>query len=221
MVFCLFVLLYVYCVASRYLEGADIPGDGIDAIDRDDLLIGGVRKKLKEIGEQKLNSPATFSSLTTPTTSTEKIIADTTINITLKHFDEKKHLSIVVNSVTGFALGDALQEGLNHIRFHATLMPKKKHKYKSQFRSIKDLSISMSFGIPSVTTVDWKNSTLRLRLYGKRFEFGVPIGREKIIGETFVEISKLSLENEEEVTGAYAVLPSGTLFPRSDSEDFA
>ena len=219
---CLVILIVIYWKAHVFLENQEGGRD----IGDEDISEG-------EIVEEKSPTPVTYHRLKSfasrdDMTSADdveedhevEVIEHCTFELSLRYSPESNHLSGCIEEVKG--LMDQKSRRVNCVRFHIALKPGKR-RIKTGYRSLKDLSIKISFALSNVTLEDLSGSTLRLRLYGRRLEFGVPVTNEKCIGESYIKLDK-HVENfsaSSEIRTRQAILPKSQQFPLQDDDLFS
>ena len=145
-------------------------------------------------------------------------IENATIEISLKFVEKNQYLSGLIDGIAGLKDFTKSSTRVNYFRFHATLLPAKKEKFKTGYRSFKELNVNIAFGLGNVKIDDLKTCTLRLRLYGRRIEFGMPVSTEKCLGEIYVALGSYvdMFEKGKEVRSRFAILPKTDQFPKRD-----
>jgi len=219
---CLVILILVYRKANFFLDnregGRDIEDDG---------LSGGKmveKQSPTTITYHKLKTFASFDDNTSPDDDGDEdnqeveVIEHCTFELSLRHSPESNHLSGCIEEVKG--LMDHKSRRVNCVRFHIALKPGKR-RIKTGYRSLKDLSIKISFALSNVTLEELRGSTLRLRLYGRRLEFGIPVTKEKCIGESYIKLDEHveSFSVSGESRTIQAILPRSQQFPLHDDDD--
>ena len=219
---CLVILIMVYRKANYFLDNREGGRD----IEHDDLSDGKVVEKQSPttITYHKLKTFASFDENTSPDDDGDEenheveVIEHCTFELSLRYSPESNHLSGCIEEVKG--LMDHKSRRVNCVRFHIALKPGKR-RIKTGYRSLKDLSIKISFALSNVTLEDLSGSTLRLRLYGRRLEFGVPVTNEKCIGESYIKLDKHveSFSVSGESRTIQAILPKSQQFPSYYDDD--
>ena len=145
-------------------------------------------------------------------------IENATIEISLKFVEKNQYLSGLIDGIAGLKDFTKSSKRVNYFRFHATLLPARKEKFKTGYRSFKELNVIIAFGLGNVKMDDLKTATLRLRLYGRRIEFGMPVSTEKCLGEIYVALGSyvVMFEKGKEVRSRFAILPKTDQFPKPD-----
>jgi len=219
---CLVILILIYWKANVFLENQE-GGRGIDG---DDVSEGEIaeEKSPTAITYHRLKSFASRDDVTAPDSDEDnqevEVIEHCTFELSLRHSPENNHLSGCIEEVKG--LMDHKSRRVNCVRFHIALKPGKR-RIKTGYRSFKDLGVKISFALSNVTLEDLRGSTLRLRLYGRRLEFGVPVTKEKCIGESYIKLDehKESFSTSGEMRTKQAILPKSQQFPSHDDDLFS
>lgn len=201
-------MFVVYWKASKFLNG----GSG-DWGAEDVPLLDTVEQQ----GQPVKEDTKTFRSMSSSKlafTPEEEIITNTTIDLSFKYVEKNSYLSGLIENIQG--LNIISNHKLNFVRFHATLLPLKQDKFKTKYRSIAELNVNTAFGLNGLSRDDLRSSKVRIRMCGRLIKRGVPLGREKCLGEIYVDLAKYRgiLEVGKEVRTKYAVLPKGNAFPK-------
>ena len=222
---CLIVLVLIYLKASDFLQNQE-GGRDVD----DDDIPGGQRRKsqgreqeLTTITYSNLKSYASFEDSASPLDEDYEgvdIIQHCTMEVALRYSSEKSYLSGYIEYVKGIV--DSVSKKINSARFHIALLPGKK-RIKTTYRPLRELNVSIAFGIGNVTLNDLSNSVLRLRLYGRRLEYGVPVNRERCLGESFIRLDECleTFTIAGEMRTIQAILPKSQQFPSHEDDLFS
>ncbi|XP_065066316.1 uncharacterized protein LOC135692179 [Rhopilema esculentum] len=183
-----------------------------------------IQESDEEIDEIEQMKPSTkmreIASIKTEDSSVEKqakegfeIIDLYSMEVLMTYIKEKNHLSCRIQNIVG--ISNLKNRNTNKFRFHATILPSKKLKSRTAYRSLEELAIQLVVGINNVNLEILKVSTLRLRLYGRHFELGVPVTKEKCLGETNIVLAKYlsELEKGKEAATKQAISPIAEQFP--------
>lgn len=82
--------------------------------------------------------------------------------------------------------------GPNQVKVHVVLLPARKYILKTKYIDIEgNAKADEYFKYKFKVTPDIELTTIRYRMYGRRFKFGI-LGRERCIGETFVALSDVA-----------------------------
>ena len=222
---CLIVLVLIYWKASDFLQNRE---GGRDA--DDDYIPGRKRVKNKENGQElttitysKLKSFASIKDTTFPIEEDDEqvdVIQYCTMEIALRYSHEKSYLSGYIEYVKGIV--DSKSKKINSARFHIALLPGKK-RIKTAYRPLRELNVSIAFGISNVTFDELSGSVLRLRLYGRRLEYGVPVSKERCLGESYMQLNECleSFTTAGEVRTIQAIMPKSQQFISHSDDLFA
>lgn len=227
-IFCLILLVLTYWKAQVFLKA---PGGGREG--SDDEILDVIPKEEQELQTQpkaityaKMKSfvqqqqQGVLDSDTAEEAEEEftEIIEHATVEISLKFVAKNQYLSGLIDGITGLKDLAKSSSRVNYFRFHTTLLPAKREKFKTGYRSFRELNVNIAFGLGNVKIDDLKTSTLRLRLYGRRIEFGVPVSTEKCLGEIYVALGSYveKFEKGQEVRSRFAILPKTNQFPKPD-----
>ena len=215
------ILILIYRKASDFLQNQE---GGVD-VDEESISEGEdvTEKGSTTITYSKLKSFASHdgnTSLIVEDSEEVEVIEHCTVEVTLRFSHENNYLSGFIDNFTGMMHHKSKR--VNCIRFHIALLPYRK-RTKTAYRLLKDLNARIAFGIGSVTIDVLSDSKLRVRLYGRRVEFGVPINRERCIGEFYIRLDEClqSLSSEEEVRITQAIFPKSQQFPSHDDDLFS
>lgn len=235
MIVCLLLLLLVYWKAQvflRHRSGGYEGDEGVLEEEDEGVLEEEDTKEDKdpEEAEAPLVAPINLKSLASVEETTSlleedldeevELIKNCTFGICLLFSRDTGYLSGYVENIQG--IDDFNSRRINSFRFHLTFLPSKK-RAKTRYCTLKELSVDMlSFCFNSIKIEDIAIGTLRLRLYGRRLEYRVPISNEKCLGESYMGLKKhmSSFEKFEKVTSRQAILPKSTQFPSTDYELF-
>lgn len=222
MIFCILILILIYWKASSFLQNQE---GGYE----DDIASEALEEKEQLDMPTSTSTPVTYARLKSFASMEEakplleaehedstELIEHCTFLLRLQLSQEKNCLTGQLENLHG--LGDLKSRSINTFRFHLTLLPSKRFKFRSGYRSFKQLSTIVNFSFANINIENLKGSTLRLRLYGRRFEFGVPVNNAKCLGESYIKLDKYisNFENHEEVKSKQAILPKSEQFPSAD-----
>ena len=206
-------LVLIYWKASVFLQNNQREEMDVDIQESDEEI-----DEIKQIKpSKKMIEIASIKTGDSPVEEQAKevfeIIDLCSMEVFITYIKEKKHLSCRIQNIVG--ISNLKERNTNKLRFHATILPSKKLKSRTAYRSLEELFVQLVVGINNVDFETLKASTLRLRLYGRHFELGVPVTKEKCLGETSIVLANYlsDLEKGKETVTKQAISPIAEQFP--------